>query len=93
MSLVPRPTTAEVTAAYSGFAASVAGRELTHAGQPQLTASAAQCARRRIGNAGGFGFESWGAGEALFVEAAALAHWQAARTRRTGARRKGLRVW
>lgn len=76
------PSAAEVVAAYDGFVNATQEHTLTHAGQPQLDEAACGCGKRKIGNAGGFGFASVGNAEAALVEACALAHWRAMQERR-----------
>lgn len=81
---------ADVVAACSMFADAVKAGELTHFGQPDLDAAVTCCGKRRIGNSGGFGFESNDNGDATLAEAAALAYWAAMTTKRRPGRK--LRV-
>ena len=81
---------ADVVAACSMFADAVKAGEVTHFGQPDLDAAVTCCGKRRIGNAGGFGFESNDNGDATLAEAAALAYWAAMTTKRRPGRK--LRV-
>lgn len=81
---------ADVVAACSMLADAVKAGELTHFGQPDLDAAVTCCGKRRIGNAGGFGFESNDNGDATLAEAAALAYWAAMTTKRRPGRK--LRV-
>ena len=80
--VIVRPTVNEVIADYSGFVDAVSEHAVHHAGQDGLTESAMGCVKRRIGNAGGFGFESNGNADATLVDACALALGAALRIRR-----------
>ena len=52
-----------------------------------LDISATRSARRRIGNGGGWGFQSTDEADATLVEAAALAYWAAMTTKRKPGRK------
>lgn len=80
----------DVIAACAMFADAVRAGELTHYGQPDLDAAVTMCGKRKIGNGGGFGFESNDEGDATLAEAAALAYWAAKTTKRNPNRK--LRV-
>lgn len=80
--VIVRPKVDEVIAAYAGFVAAVSDHRITHGRQPGLDEAARNCARRSIGNAGGFGFESVGNADATLVEACALAYWKALEVQR-----------
>ena len=80
--LIERPTVNDVIADYSGFVDAVSEHTVNHVGQEGLTESATGCVKRRIGNAGGFGFESNGNADATLVDACALALGAALRIRR-----------
>lgn len=60
----------------------VASKAITHFGQEQLTRSATQTAKRKIGNDGGFGFQSTDGADAAPIESAALAYMAAMTTKR-----------
>lgn len=62
---------------------------LTHYGQEQLTESATETVRRKLGK-DGFGFEYTEKADATFIETCALAYWQAMTTKRRAGRK--LRV-
>jgi hypothetical protein len=72
----------DVIADYSGFVDAVSEHAVNHIGQDGLTESALGCVKRKIGNAGGFGFESNGNADATLVDACALALGAALRIRR-----------
>jgi len=76
---------------FFGFANAVRERAVTHYGQPALDASATRTRKRRIGNSGGWGFQSTDEADATLIEAAALARWAAVTTKRDP-RRKAV-VW
>lgn len=80
--LIERPSVNDVIADYSGFVDAVSEHAVNHIGQDGLTESALGCVKRRIGNAGGFGFESNGNADATLVDACALALGAALRIRR-----------
>jgi hypothetical protein len=71
--VIQRPNVNEVIADYSGFVDAVSEHAVSHIGQAGLTESAVGCVRRKIGNAGGFGFDSNGNADATLVDACALA--------------------
>lgn len=72
----------DVIAACAMFADAVRAGDVTHYGQPDLDAAVTCCGKRKIGSAGGFGFESNEGGDATLAEAAALAYWAAKTTKR-----------
>jgi hypothetical protein len=80
--VVQRPSVNDVIADYSGFADAVSEHAVHHAGQAGLTEAAVGCVKRRIGTAGGFGFDSSGNADATLVDACALALGAALRIRR-----------
>ena len=80
--LIERPSVNDVIADYSGFVDAVSEHAVNHIGQDGLTESAVGCVKRKIGNAGGFGFESNGNADATLVDACALAFGAALRIRR-----------
>lgn len=80
--LVVRPTAADVIAANTAFVDATKERAVCHAGQPALADSATLSDYRRIGNDGGFGFQSNDKADATLVEACALAYWCAMSIRR-----------
>lgn len=77
-----RPSTADFAAACSTISNAVKEKALEHYGQDELTESATRCTRRNIGSGGGWGFESTDDADASIIEAAALAYWGAATTKR-----------
>lgn len=80
--LILRPTAADVVAANTAFVDATKERAVRHAGQPALADSATLSDYRRIGNDGGFGFQSNDKADATLVEACALAYWCAMSIRR-----------
>ena len=61
--------------------------QITHYGQPALDASATKTTKRRIGNNGGWGFQSTDEADATLIEACALAYWGAMTTKRRPGRK------
>lgn len=86
-----RPQTRDVIAACSTLVNAVKERKVTHYGQPALDDSATKTKRRRIGNNGGFGFESTDEASAELIEACALAYWGAMTTKRNPKRKAVVR--
>lgn len=84
---IVRPKTADVIAACSGFANAVKDGKVEHFNQPGLNDSATKCTKRRIGNNGGWGFESTEEADATLIESAALAYWGAMTTKRNPKRK------
>lgn len=86
-----RPRSTDITAACSAFVNAVREQQVTHYNQEALNDSATKTKRRRIGNSGGFGFESTEEAEAALIEAAALAYWGAMTTKRNPERKAVVR--
>ena len=82
-----RPRTGDVIAACSWLSNAVKERQITHYGQPALNASATKTQKRRIGNLGGWGFQSTDEADATLIEACALAYWGAMTTKRKPGRK------
>ena len=80
--LIVRPAVADVIAANTAFVDATKEHAVSHAGQPALVDSATLSDYRRIGNDGGFGFQSNDKADATLVEACALAYWCALSIRR-----------
>ena len=72
-----RPNTAEAIEAYTGFVNATRARSFTHIEDEVTDESAVECGRRRIGTAGGYGFESNDRANATLIESMAFAHWYA----------------
>ena len=85
--VIVRPRTGDVIAANAMMANAVKERNVTHYGQPALDASATLSAKRRIGNNGGWGFQSTDEADATLIEACSLAYWQASVTKRKPGRK------
>lgn len=86
------PTTSEVMSWVSSFVDATQSHTLTHLEDPALSDSVCGCKRRRIGKAGGFGFESTEDSDATAAEAAALAYGRAMALRREGMAQTELRM-
>ena len=71
------PKSYEVADACSGFVDAVRSREVTHIDQEQAVEALHGCTKRKIGNAGGYGFDSDEPTDATIAESMALAHWWA----------------
>lgn len=82
-----RPRSGDVVAACSWLSNAVKERQITHYGQPALNASATKTTKRRIGNLGGWGFQSTDEADATLIEACALAYWGAMTTKRKPGRK------
>lgn len=80
--MIVRPSTADAVAAYTAFVDATREHSVSHAGQPALVDSATLSDMRKIGNDGGFGFQSNDKADATLVEACALAYWCALSIRR-----------
>lgn len=85
--VIIRPRTGDVIASSSMLANAVKERQVCHFGQPALDASATQSVRRRIGNNGGWGFQSTETADATLIEACSLAYWAASTTKRKPGRK------
>lgn len=82
-----RPQTKDVVAACSSLVNAVKEQRITHYGQPALDDSATKTRKRRIGNNGGWGFQSTDEADATLIEAACLAYWGAMTTKRKPGRK------
>ena len=89
--MIVRPRTGDVIAACSSFTNAVKEHSVAHYGQPALDASATGCPKRRIGNNGGWGFQTTDGADATLIEAASLAYWSAMTTKRKPGRRAVVR--
>ena len=76
------PKSYEVADACSGFVDAVRSRELTHINQEQTSDALHKCTKRKIGNAGGYGFDSEEPVDTTIAECMALAHWWAVKAMR-----------
>lgn len=88
---IVRPKVSDVIAACSSFANAVREKRVTHYGQEALTRSATKSKKRRIGNNGGWGFESTDEADATLVEACAQAYRCAMTTTRKPGRKAKVR--
>lgn len=84
---VRKAQTADLIAACSMLGDAVEARQLAHSAQPALDEAVGKCPKRKIGTAGGWGFETAGTCEAELPEAAALAYWGAMTTKRRPGRK------
>lgn len=82
--VIQRPTAMEAAGAYAALLDAVNDGVVTHLreGQRPLDIAATTCTKRRIGNRGGWGFESTEEADACIIEAAALAYRSAMTTKR-----------
>lgn len=80
--LLVLPSSNDMSTACATFVDAICARSLTHFDQAPLNDAVCGCGRRRIGTAGGFGFQSAEGADATIAEAAALAYWCATDTRR-----------
>lgn len=81
------PSTDDVTAAHSMMDAAIRDGGLVHSGQQELDDQVQAALRRKIGSAGGFGWEAPEGGSVALFEAATLAHWGARVTKRRPGRK------
>ena len=89
-SRITLPDVGQVITAHGAFLEAVRGERLTHFDQAELNQAVEQATRRRIGNAGGWGWEGIGGANVLPLEAATYAHYGAlrGRTKRVSAPRR-----
>lgn len=76
------PTVENVVTAHSIFLESVKAQRLAHTGEATLAAQAAWATTRKIGNAGGFGWAAPEGQSVALLDAATMAHWAAATSKR-----------
>lgn len=74
-------TAEQAVAAHAGFLTAVMDGAVSHIGDEAVAASVASAGRRRIGNAGGWGFETIDGGDVTLAESVVLAHFATARAR------------
>lgn len=86
------PKSYEVADACSGFVDAVRSREVTHIDQEQVVEALHRCTKRKIGNAGGYGFDSEEPVDTTVAESLALAHWRALQLFREP-EEKPMEVW
>lgn len=85
------PNVSEVIAAHSMFERGVIEGGLEHSGESDLTTQAEAAIKRKIGNAGGFGWDSPADGTSVaLLDAATLAYWGAKTTKRRPGRKGGF---
>lgn len=70
-------TTDQAVTAHALMLSAITDSSVTHFGQPRLTTAVASAAKRKIGNAGGFGWTPIGDGDVLPLDAVTLAHYGA----------------
>ena len=85
--VIVRPRTGDVISACASLVNAVRERQVTHYGQPALDDSATKTKRRRIGQSGGWGFQSTDEADATLIESCALAYWCAMTTKRKPGRK------
>ena len=81
------PSTDEATAAHSMMEAGIRDGGLIHTGQGELDDQVRSALKRKIGNAGGFGWDAPEGGSVASFEAVTLAHWGARVTKRRPGRK------
>lgn len=79
--MVKRVKPGDMARAVSMFLEAIDSQELRVFDQPDLTASALNCTKRRVGSQG-FAWESTDTGDATLIESIALAYWASQTTRR-----------
>ena len=85
------PSVEQAVTAHSMLDRAVTQGELTHSGQSDLDAQAESAIRRKIGTAGGFGWDTEVEGETVaLLDAVTLAHYAAKTTKRNPARRQAF---
>lgn len=90
--MVVRPSTNDSVSAYADLVNATRARALTHVDDELLDEAARGCTKRRIGTAGGYGFESNGNADATALEAVAHAYHEALGLRREPTE-ETLEVW
>ena len=79
------PSTDDVTAAHSMMEAAIRNQDVAHPGNEDLDGQVKAALKRKIGTAGGFGWQAPEGGSVALFEAVTLAHWGArVTTRRPG---------
>ena len=81
------PSTDEATAAHSMMEAGIRDGGLIHTGQGELDDQVRSALKRKIGSAGGFGWDAPEGGSVASFEAVTLAHWGARVTKRRPGRK------
>lgn len=71
------PTTDQVISAHTSMLGAITDKTVTHSNQPGLNAAVACATQRKIGTAGGWGWQASSDGDVLPLEAATLALWGA----------------
>ena len=84
------PSTDDVTAAHSMMEAAIRDGGVNHSGQEDLDGQVKAAMKRKIGTAGGFGWEAPDGGSVASFEAVTLAHWGARVTKRRPGRKAVL---
>lgn len=85
------PTVEQAVTAHAMLDRAVTQGEVSHSGQPDLDAQAETAIRRKIGNAGGFGWDPVVEGETVaLLDAVTLAHYAAKTSKRNPSRRQGF---
>lgn len=84
------PSTDDVTAAHSMMEAAIRDGGLVHSGQEDLDGQVKAAMKRKIGTAGGFGWDAPEGGSVASFEAVTLAHWGARVTKRRPGRKAVL---
>lgn len=84
------PSTDDVTAAHSMMEAAIRDGGLVHSGQEELDGQVKAAMKRKIGTAGGFGWDAPEGGSVASFEAVTLAHWGARVTKRRPGRKAVL---
>lgn len=85
--VIVRPSANEVGGACAALVSAINEGRVTHFGQEPLTMAVTRSTKRRIGNRGGYGFESTQEGDATIAESVALAYWQSTVTKRDPSRK------
>lgn len=81
------PSTDDVTAAHSMMEAAIRDGGVNHSGQEDLDGQVKAAMKRKIGTAGGFGWDAPEGGSVASFEAVTLAHWGARVTKRRPGRK------
>lgn len=85
------PTLEQVITAHSMIDRAVTQAEVTHSGDPDFDDQAKSAVRRKIGNNGGFGWESpTDDGSVILLDAATLAFWAAKTSKRRPGRKQSF---
>lgn len=89
--VISTPGVSDVVAAHSMLEAAIRDRDVLHPGHEELDKQVRSAVKRKIGSAGGFGWDAAEGGSVALLDAVTLAHWGARTTKRKPGRRQRFR--